>query len=115
MIVDIAIVGRGRMGTALSRALGTPPAEGRGADPDARAVLLCVPDAEIASAAACITKARLVGHCSGATTLAPLHPHEAFSLHPLMTATEAGANFAGAGAAVAGSTPEALAFAKSLA
>jgi predicted short-subunit dehydrogenase-like oxidoreductase (DUF2520 family) len=113
---DIAIVGRGRMGTALSRALGTTPPLGRGADPvGARAVLLCVPDAEIAHAAAAVTPGPLVGHCSGATTLEPLAGHHAFSLHPLMTVTAAGARFEGAGAAIAGSTAEALAFARDLA
>ena len=115
LMIDIAIVGRGRMGTALSRALGTPPPEGRGANPHADAVLLCVPDAEIANAAARITHARFVGHCSGATTLAPLHPHEAFSLHPLMTVTGPDARFEGAGAAIAGSTDDARRLARELA
>jgi predicted short-subunit dehydrogenase-like oxidoreductase (DUF2520 family) len=113
---DIAIVGRGRLGTALSRALGAPAPLGRGADPaGARAVLLCVPDAEIAAAAAAVTPGPFVGHCSGATTLEPLAGHRAFSLHPLMTVTAAGAEFAGAGAAIAGSSPVALAFARELA
>src|SRR5947209_7053410 len=44
-----------------------------------------------------------------------LAPHQAFSLHPLMTVTTEGASFAGAGAAVAGSTPRALQFAIELA
>jgi predicted short-subunit dehydrogenase-like oxidoreductase (DUF2520 family) len=91
---------------------------GRGADPTGvAAVLLCVPDAEIAAAAALITPGPLVGHCSGATGLQPLAPHEAFSLHPLMTVPKgAGPEvFAGAGAAVAGSTPRALTFAAELA
>jgi predicted short-subunit dehydrogenase-like oxidoreductase (DUF2520 family) len=57
----------------------------------------------------------MVGHCSGATGLGPLAPHEAFSLHPLMTVTAEGAQFTGAGAAVAGSTPRALALARELA
>jgi predicted short-subunit dehydrogenase-like oxidoreductase (DUF2520 family) len=115
-------VGHGRLGTALSAALrtsGVPTdgplgraATGAGAD----VVLLCVPDAEIANAAACIAEGRLVGHCSGATTLAPLAPHpEAFSLHPLMTVTAAGADFAGASAAVAGTTPRAESTARDLA
>ena len=113
---DIAIVGRGRMGTALSRALGTSPPLGRDADPhDVKAVLLCVPDAEIHRAAAAIAPGPLVGHCSGATTLEPLAGHHAFSLHPLMTVTAEGADFAGAGAAIAGSTPATLAFARDLA
>jgi predicted short-subunit dehydrogenase-like oxidoreductase (DUF2520 family) len=80
-------------------------------------VLLCVPDAEIAGAAAALTPepGRLVGHCSGATGLEPLRGHEGFSLHPLMTVTDAGATFDGAGAAVAGATPRASAFAIQLA
>jgi predicted short-subunit dehydrogenase-like oxidoreductase (DUF2520 family) len=78
-------------------------------------VLLCVPDSEIAAAASAVPRGLLVGHCSGAKTLAVLAPHEAFSLHPLMTVTGEGARFAGAGAAIAGSTPRALRFAHQLA
>ncbi len=74
-----------------------------------------MPDAEIAPAAAHITPGPVVGHCSGATGLGVLAPHEAFSLHPLMTVTGEGADFAGAGAAIAGSTPRALALAAELA
>jgi predicted short-subunit dehydrogenase-like oxidoreductase (DUF2520 family) len=86
-------------------------AEGLGAD----VVLLCVPDAEIERAAAQVAPGPLVGHCSGATGLDVLAPHEAFSVHPLMTVTADGADFAGAGAAVAGSTPRAVALARQLA
>jgi len=119
----LVIVGAGRLGTALAAALRAAgvPVEGplgRGAEGSgAAAVLLCVPDAEIPAAAAAVVPGRLVGHCSGATGLAPLAPHEAFSLHPLMT-VPAGAGprvFAGAGCAVAGSTPRALALARALA
>jgi len=78
-------------------------------------VLLCVPDGEIAAAAAQISPGPLVGHCSGATGLQALTPHEAFSLHPLMTVTAHGAEFAGAGAAIAGTTARALAVADELA
>jgi predicted short-subunit dehydrogenase-like oxidoreductase (DUF2520 family) len=89
---------------------------GRGADGGgADLVLLCVPDAEIAAAAAHIAPGRLVGHCSGATTLAPLAGHEAFSLHPLMTVPDQGADFAGATAAIGGSSPAALEAARDLA
>jgi predicted short-subunit dehydrogenase-like oxidoreductase (DUF2520 family) len=56
-----------------------------------------------------------VGHCSGATALDVLAPHERFLLHPLMTVTSQGADFAGAGAAVAGSSARALAWAQRLA
>jgi predicted short-subunit dehydrogenase-like oxidoreductase (DUF2520 family) len=117
----LALVGAGRLGIALRAALreaGYPVLGplGRGADgAGADAVLLCVPDQEIAAAAAAVTPGPLVGHCSGATGLGPLEPHEAFSLHPLMTVTRAGARFTGAGAAIAGSTRRALAIAAELA
>src|SRR3954451_9988506 len=114
----ITVIGRGRLGTALARALDAGPPQGRGSDgAGAELVLLCVPDADIAAAAAAVSPApgRLVGHCSGATTLAPLAPHDAFSLHPLMTVTGPEARFAGAGCAVAGATPRALAAAHELA
>ena len=83
----LAIVGRGRLGNALATALS-----------DSRYELL----------------GPLVGHCSGASGLAPLRPHEAFSVHPLMTVTGQGAQFTGAGAAIAGSTDRALAVAAEL-
>jgi predicted short-subunit dehydrogenase-like oxidoreductase (DUF2520 family) len=118
----LAIVGRGRLGMALATALraagyGVEGPLGRGADgAGADAVLLCVPDQEIQAAAAAIPPGPaaairpgpLVGHCSGATGLDALARHEAFSLHPLMTVTPEGADFAGAGAAIAGSTPRAV-------
>lgn len=115
--VRCAIVGAGRLGRLLAAAL--PAARGpygRGYDGrEADLVLLCVPDAEIAVAAAALAPGPLVGHCSGATALDVLAPHEAFGLHPLMTVTAAGAELAGAGCAVAGSTPRALAAAEALA
>jgi len=117
----LAVVGRGRVGFALAQSLRDAGYEvdgplGRGADGrGADAVLLCVPDAEIASAASTIAPGPVVGHCSGATGLGMLAPREAFSLHPLMTVTAEGADFAGAGAAIAGSTPRALAYAAELA
>jgi predicted short-subunit dehydrogenase-like oxidoreductase (DUF2520 family) len=120
----LAIVGRGRLGRALAESLSAAdtgaveilgPLE-RGADgSDADAVLLCVPDSEISAAAALIAPGRLVGHCSGATALDVLRPHERFSMHPLMTVTTEGAAFAGAGAAIAGSTDRARGFAHRLA
>lgn len=116
---QIAIVGTGRLGTVLARAL-TPDAAplGRGADArGAGVVLLCVPDAEIAAAAAAVARGPVVGHCSGAAGLGFLLPHEAFSLHPLMTvpADAVPAVLTGAGCAVAGATPRALATARDLA
>jgi predicted short-subunit dehydrogenase-like oxidoreductase (DUF2520 family) len=117
----IAIVGRGRMGQALAAALARSGVDvdgpfGRGATGDsADVVLLCVPDSQIEVAAALIAPGRLVGHCSGATPLQPLEPHEAFSIHPLMTVTGPKARFDGAGCAVAGTTPRALGMAAALA
>jgi predicted short-subunit dehydrogenase-like oxidoreductase (DUF2520 family) len=118
----IAIVGGGRLGTALAAALGAAGVEVDGPlgrdvplPPASAAVLLCVPDDQIEAAAAALPPGRLVGHCSAATALAALAPHEAFSLHPLMTVTPAGADFAGASAALAGATPRALQVAEALA
>ena len=114
----IAIVGGGRLGTALATALSTPPPYGRGSDPDADVVVLAVPDQEIVHAARVLRPGRLVGHCSGATTLAPLVEagHEAFSVHPLMTVPHGGQpDFRGAGGAVAGSTERAREVARAIA
>jgi predicted short-subunit dehydrogenase-like oxidoreductase (DUF2520 family) len=117
----LAVVGRGRMGNALSDALRHAGYEvtgplGRGADAaGADAVVLCVPDGQIVEAAAHIAPGVLVGHCSGATGIEPLAPREAFSLHPLMTVTTEGASFAGAGAAIAASSLRALRVADELA
>jgi predicted short-subunit dehydrogenase-like oxidoreductase (DUF2520 family) len=119
-----AIVGAGRLGRALGAALREAGVAvdgplGRGAEGgDADVVLLCVSDGEIAAAAAAVEPraGRLVGHCSGATTLDVLHPHEAFSLHPLMSVPADGpARLAGAFAAVEGSSPRARATATALA
>lgn len=117
----LAVVGRGRLGTALARALRERGCRvsgpfGRGADgADADVVLLVVPDDAIAAAAAAVRGGRLVGHCSGATTLAPLEPHERFSLHPLLAIAGEQPAFAGAACAVAGSTSRALHVAEALA
>ena len=124
----LAIVGAGRLGTELAAALrgaslefpeGTwrvtgPHGRGYTASGDS-AVLLCVPDREISGAAALISPGPLMGHCSGACRLSVLEPHEAFSLHPLMTVVPGCTRFADAGAAVAGSSARALTFANRLA
>jgi predicted short-subunit dehydrogenase-like oxidoreductase (DUF2520 family) len=118
---SLTIIGQGRLGTAFADALREAGVDvtgplGRGADvTGADAVLLCVPDDQIANAAALIARGPLVGHCSGATGLDVLAPHEAFSLHPLMTVTPEGARFAGAGAAISGGTSRGLALAAALA
>jgi predicted short-subunit dehydrogenase-like oxidoreductase (DUF2520 family) len=119
----VAVVGRGRAGTSLAGAFSAAGIAvvgplGRGADGcGADVVLLCVPDGEIAAAAATVTPGPAVGHCSGATGLDVLAPHPAFSLHPLMTFTGdvSPARLTGAGAAVAGSTRQTLAVARALA
>jgi predicted short-subunit dehydrogenase-like oxidoreductase (DUF2520 family) len=120
-----AVVGAGRLGRAMATGLRETgvAVDGplrRGARcPDADVVILAVPDAEIANAAAVLERRAdgpLVGHCSGATTLDVLAPHEAFSLHPLMTVPADGsARLAGASAAVAGSTPHARGIGRQLA
>jgi predicted short-subunit dehydrogenase-like oxidoreductase (DUF2520 family) len=113
-----AVVGPGRLGRAVVVGLREAGLEvdgplGRGERcPDADVALLCVPDGEIANAAALLERRAdgpLVGHCSGATTLDVLAPHEAFSLHPLMTvpADGAGGYLGGASAAIAGGTARA--------
>ncbi len=117
----IALVGAGRLGTALAAALRdagmtVDGPHGRGFDGDGSdAVLLCVPDGEIAAAASVLTPGVLVGHCSGATGLAVLGGHEGFGMHPLMTVTPAGADFRGAGCAIAGTSERAVSLARHLA
>jgi predicted short-subunit dehydrogenase-like oxidoreductase (DUF2520 family) len=131
----VAVIGAGRLGTALAAALREADVEvegplGRGKRPGtARAVILSVPDGEIhAAAEVAAGTAPLVGHTSGATPLTALAAAEEagaapFGFHPLQTFTEppsahpegARAAFAGAGCAVAGSTREALTFALGLA
>jgi predicted short-subunit dehydrogenase-like oxidoreductase (DUF2520 family) len=115
-----AIIGDGRLGRMLAPALGAGAPLRRGELPpaNARAVLLAVPDGAIAELAASLPAGIPVGHCSGALTLESLAPHEErFSLHPLMTLTAQSSpqQLAGAGAAVAGSTPRSLALARELA
>ncbi len=105
------------------------------------AVLLCVPDDAIPVAAAAVVAGPIVGHCSGVSPLAVLGAREGFSMHPLMTVTGSGTPAASTGAtaltgatevtvstevtgttevtggyaAVAGSTPRALALAQEVA
>jgi predicted short-subunit dehydrogenase-like oxidoreductase (DUF2520 family) len=120
----VGVVGPGRVGTALARALAAAGVEVEG--PAARgevparchALVLCVPDTEIPAAAEAVTSAApLIGHTSGATPLSAV-AHAgvpAFGLHPLQSLAHPGVSFEGAGAAVAGTTPEALGFATALA
>jgi predicted short-subunit dehydrogenase-like oxidoreductase (DUF2520 family) len=122
-VTTVSVVGRGRLGTVLARALRTLGIEvhgptGRG-EPVAPAdvVLLCVPDAAIRAAAA-VARAEvgpgvLIGHTSGATPLTDVD----FGLHPLQTfvGSESPDVFHGIGFGVAGRTPSALATARELA
>ena len=95
----VGIVGPGRVGTALTRALrdagvAVEGPVGRGERPaGCDAILLCVPDGEIAAAAEVVTAAApFVGHTSGATPLSAL-AHAgvaAFGLHPLQTVAHPG-------------------------
>ena len=123
---SVAVVGGGRLGAALAGALrgsGHKVAGPLGRDERPRgyeAVLLCVPDAEIAAAAAAVRgSAPLVGHTSGATSLDALAAAggTAFGLHPLQTFAggEGPEHFRGAGCAVAGQTPAAVEFASAMA
>jgi predicted short-subunit dehydrogenase-like oxidoreductase (DUF2520 family) len=112
----LAIVGRGRVGSALARAFTEAGIQvegplGRGEQPAADVVLLCVPDAEIASAAAAVADARMLGHVSGATPLDAVD----IGINPLQTVTGPETSFAGCGCAIAGSSPDALELARNLA
>ena len=122
---SVAVVGAGRLGTALATALRAAGLEvrgplGRGAAPSADAVVLCVPDSEIGRAAGAVAGAApLVGHTSGATGLGAIEAAgvAAFAIHPLQTFAggEPPERFHGVGCAVAGSTPPALEVATALA
>lgn len=122
----IAIVGAGRLGTALAAALRarSQPVIGplrRGETvPAADVVVLAIPERAIASAAAALSAGPLVGHCSASEPLAQLAPHERFNLHPLLPlsntpASAAGETFVGAACAIDGSTERAHAVARALA
>lgn len=128
----LTIVGPGRVGNSIALAAEDAGIQvliaGRDLTRDqlaGRTVLLCVPDAAISAVAArigelCATGDRphLLGHTSGATTLDPLRDLQvdgAFSLHPLQTVPDGSTNLRDCPAAVAGTTPAALAAATSLA
>lgn len=116
-----AVIGAGRLGQALVRALreagaDVPDPLGRGAPlPASDVVLLCVPESAIADVAAAIAPGPIVGHCSASFPMDSLAPHERLVAHPLMPITKAGANFKGAVCAIDGNTPRAAATAEQLA
>ncbi len=117
----IDVVGQGKVGHALAAALAAAGATVRGPygrghrAGDAAVVILCVPDREIAAAAARVAPGRMVGHTSASAPLSLLAPHEAFNLHPLLSITSATRDFTGITAAVDGSTAPALERAQALA
>lgn len=120
VIESVGLVGRGRLGTAMARALSSAGYAvdgpvGRDTVPTGELILLCVPDAAIPAAAAVVAAAApLVGHTSGATPLAALAPAaragaEIFSLHPLGTFAGGPPRLQGLPCAVAASSPSAAA------
>jgi len=118
---SIAILGRGRMGSALAAALRAAGADvhgpfGRGeSSPGAAIVLICVPDREIAVASAVVEPGAIVGHVSASAPLDLLAPHERFSMHPLLSVVGAGASFADAYCVIDGSSEAATDAARSIA
>jgi predicted short-subunit dehydrogenase-like oxidoreductase (DUF2520 family) len=132
---SITLVGAGRVGGSLERALSGSGHQVKLASRQAldeglegaEIALLCVPDRGIAAACESVLAARgdrhplaYVGHTSGASTLDPLQAARAaglgtFSVHPLQTIPTAQSSLTGAPAAVAGSDESALRIAESLA
>jgi len=122
-IRQIVLVGKGRLGTALFRALRDaryavlgPLARGDEvpAVNESDVVLLCVPDAEIASAAKNIPPGPLVAHCAGSLALDVLGDRDGFSLHPLLSITGPESSFDGAACAIAARTERSLDVAREL-
>ena len=108
MFSTIRVVGRGRVGSAMSARLRERGIVVREEQPDL--VLLCVPDSAIRDVAADIAPGPWVAHVSGATSLSALAPHvRRFGVHPLQTFTRARGpeQLDGAWAAVTGETEDA--------
>ncbi|MGI8872218.1 MAG: Rossmann-like and DUF2520 domain-containing protein [Candidatus Limnocylindria bacterium] len=91
MIESARVIGAGRAGRTLGARLserGLTVRIGREAAADADLVLICVPDAAIASVAVSVPSGPWLAHVSGATSLHALDPHRRrFSVHPLQTLT----------------------------
>jgi len=88
--MKIGIIGPGKLGKSLFALLSACGHHvrlyGRGQQPDEPVVLLTVPDRNLQAVAATITPGRVLLHCSGASDIDILRPHEpAGSFHPLMT------------------------------
>jgi predicted short-subunit dehydrogenase-like oxidoreductase (DUF2520 family) len=129
---SLAVIGAGRAGRSIAAAadLAGIAVEVAGRDRALQACqaaevsLLCVPDGAIGEACAGIAPAvpplRFVGHVSGASTLDALRAArdrgaEVFSMHPLQTLPDGGAELAGSACAVAGSSEASLRLAEELA
>lgn len=113
---SVAIVGRGRVGTALAAALAAAGERvigplGRGELPptDAAVVILAVPDSAIEAAARTVPAGPLLAHCSASAPISLLGAREAFIIHPLLSVTGIDTVFAGAGSVVSGTSPRAVA------
>jgi predicted short-subunit dehydrogenase-like oxidoreductase (DUF2520 family) len=121
MLQSIALVGPGRVGSALAASLSRAGVEVIGpfgrhdAIPATPVVLLCVPDREIPSASARVAVGSLVGHVSASAPLSLLEPHERFNFHPLLSITGADASFTGATCAIDASSERGLAVAEEIA
>ena len=110
MLERIDVIGRGRVGAAVAGRLRERGIDLESGDPEL--VLLCVPDAAIAEAAASVSAGPWIAHVSGATPLSALAPHERrFSMHPLQTfvRTRGPEQLDGAWAAVTGESEDARA------
>jgi predicted short-subunit dehydrogenase-like oxidoreductase (DUF2520 family) len=115
MFQSIRVIGRGRVGTAVSARLKArghrlPEEDAEDAD-DAALMLLCVPDAAIAEVAASIALGPWIAHTSGATALVAMAPHtKRFGVHPLQTFTlrRGAEQLDGAWAAITGETGDGL-------
>ena len=108
MIERVNVIGRGRVGSAVSARLAERGL--RVGDSDPELVLLCVPDRAIGEVAASVPLGPWVAHVSGATPLAALAPHaKRFGVHPLQTFTlrRGPEQLDGAWAAVGGESDEA--------
>jgi len=126
---SLAILGAGRAGGSIASAATAAGFDvevgSREVDAgDAGVVLICVPDGAIGEACEhlvpSLAPGTLVGHVSGATGLDALAAATAagnhvFSLHPLQTIPTAETDLAGAPCAIAGSNPESLRVARTLA
>jgi predicted short-subunit dehydrogenase-like oxidoreductase (DUF2520 family) len=108
MFTSVMVIGRGRVGAALTARL----LERRISVDDNHAdlVLLCVPDSAIREVARALEPGPWVAHVSGATPLTALDPHtRRFGLHPLQTFTKrrGAEQIDGAWAAVTAEHPDA--------